>query len=237
MSIQPNSDNVDNIIIEKDQDIDNDNNSIFSDSDDEDKPPPPPPESDESDNDVMEDEIDEIDDDDIIDVDNDIIDDDNDNIINDQNTTPNNFLLNNYEDIDDSDSDEESDDEEYLQKFDENIQQQIIQDSHTELLQHNINEINTLSQVTRDKNGIIIDNFHKTLPFITKYEKTRILGERAKQIAAGATPLVEIENSLIDSYNIALKEFEQKSIPFIIKRPLPSGGCEYWKLEDLEILV
>jgi len=232
MSIQPNSDNVDNIIIEKDQDIDNDNNSIFSDSDDEDKPPPPPPESDESDNDVMEDEIDEIEDDDIIE-DDDV---NNDNIINNQNTTPN-FLLNNYEDIEDSDSDDESDDEQYLQKFDENIQQQIIQDSHTELLQHNINEINTLSQVTRDKNGIIIDNFHKTLPFITKYEKTRILGERAKQIAAGATPLVEIENSLIDSYNIALKEFEQKSIPFIIKRPLPSGGCEYWKLEDLEILV
>ena len=31
-------------------------------------------------------------------------------------------------------------------------------------------------------------------------------------------------------------EFEQKKIPFIVRRPLPNGGSEYWKLRDLEIL-
>ena len=49
--------------------------------------------------------------------------------------------------------------------------------------------------------------------------------------------MVEIEPSVIDGYLIALKEFEEKKIPFIVKRPMPNGGCEYWKLSDLEILV
>ena len=89
----------------------------------------------------------------------------------------------------------------------------------------------------KDKHGNITDPLHKTLPFITKYEKARILGERAKQIASGAIPLINVDETIIDSYIIATKEFEEKAIPFIIKRPLPSGGCEYWKLADLEILV
>ena len=49
--------------------------------------------------------------------------------------------------------------------------------------------------------------------------------------------MVQTEPSVIDGYLIALKEFEEKKIPYIIKRPLPNGGCEYWKLSDLEILV
>ena len=83
---------------------------------------------------------------------------------------------------------------------------------------------------------MIVDPLHKTMPFITKYEKARVLGERAKQLNMGAKPLVEIGPEVIDGYLIALKEMEEKKIPFIIKRPLPSGGCEYWKCKDLEVL-
>ena len=35
---------------------------------------------------------------------------------------------------------------------------------------------------------------------------------------------------------IAQEEFKQKKMPFIIRRPLPDGSSEYWKIEDLEIL-
>jgi DNA-directed RNA polymerase I, II, and III subunit RPABC2 len=94
-----------------------------------------------------------------------------------------------------------------------------------------------MSRVVRDANGVIIDPLHKTLPFITRYEKARILGERAKQLNAGARPFVEVQANLIDGYLIALKEFEEKKIPFIVKRPLPGGGIEYWKFRDLEVLV
>jgi DNA-directed RNA polymerase I, II, and III subunit RPABC2 len=42
---------------------------------------------------------------------------------------------------------------------------------------------------------------------------------------------------MIDGYLIALKEFEEKKIPFIIRRPLPDGTSEYWRLSDLEIIA
>jgi DNA-directed RNA polymerase I, II, and III subunit RPABC2 len=140
------------------------------------------------------------------------------------------------EEEEEEDEDEEYDDENYLQKFDETLKTNIIADYHPELKQHNNDEVDVLSNVVRDKNGLIIDPLHRTIPILTKYEKARILGERAKQLNSGATPFIEVEPNLIDGYLIAIKEFEEKKIPFIIKRPLPNGGCEYWKLKDLEFI-
>jgi len=142
-----------------------------------------------------------------------------------------------FSELHDEDDDEEDDDEFYLQKFDETTQKKIISDFHPELQSHNYDEIDIMSRVVRDENGNIIDPLHKTLPFITRYEKARILGERAKQINSGAKPFVELEPNVIDGYVIALKEFDAKKIPFIVKRPLPNGGVEYWKFEDLEVLL
>jgi DNA-directed RNA polymerase I, II, and III subunit RPABC2 len=140
------------------------------------------------------------------------------------------------DDNDEDDYEDDDNDEDYLKKFDENIKKTIIEDYHPELKQHNYEEIEALSTVVRDDNGNIIDLFHKTIPVLTKYEKSRILGERAKQINAGGKPFIEVEQNVIDGYLIALKELEEKKIPFIVKRPLPNGGCEYWKLKDLETL-
>ena len=135
----------------------------------------------------------------------------------------------------DSDDDDEGE-EEYLQTFEKNIHKKVIQEFHPELLATNYKEIETLAKVVRHENGTIIDPFHKTSTFITKYERARVIGERAKQLNAGAQPFIKIESSLIDGYLIAMKEFEEKKIPFIIQRPLPNGGCEYWRLSDLEII-
>jgi DNA-directed RNA polymerase I, II, and III subunit RPABC2 len=144
---------------------------------------------------------------------------------------------NSFLDIEDDEEDDEADDDEnYLQKFDESIQQHIIEDFHPELKMHNYEEIEVLSRIVRDPYGNIVDPLHKTLPFLTRYEKARVLGERAKQLNAGAKPTIELEANIIDGYLIAMKEFEEKKIPFIIKRPLPNGGCEYWRVSDLEIL-
>jgi DNA-directed RNA polymerase subunit K/omega len=137
----------------------------------------------------------------------------------------------------DEDYENEDEDENYLQKFDEKLKHKIIQDYHPELHQHNYEEIETLCKVVRDENGIIIDPFHKTIPFLTKYEMAKTVGSRAMQISSGGKPFIELKSNVIDSYLIALEELKQKKIPFIIKRPFPNGhGCEYWKLKDLEIL-
>jgi DNA-directed RNA polymerase subunit K/omega len=133
-------------------------------------------------------------------------------------------------------SDDEDEDEDYLQKMDKKMKQTIVDTYHHELKIHNADEIDVACTVARNEDGFIVDPLHRTLPFVTVYEKSRILGERAKQIEAGAHPFVELEENIIDSYLIALREYHAKKIPFIIQRPLPNGVSEYWKLSDLELL-
>ena len=116
------------------------------------------------------------------------------------------------------------------------MKQNIVDAYHHELKIHNSDEIDVACTVARNEDGYIVDPLHKTLPFVTAYEKARVLGERAKQIEAGAHPFVELEENVIDSYLIALREYEAKKIPFILQRPLPNGVSEYWKLSDLELI-
>lgn len=136
----------------------------------------------------------------------------------------------------DNEDDESDLEEDYLQKLDSSMQTDIVSSHHPELLQHKYEEIEALSKVIKNEENIIIDPFHRTIPFLTKYEKARILGERAKQLNAGGKPFVNVEPSIMDGYLIAEKELYEKKLPFIIKRPITNGGCEYWKVEDLEIL-
>jgi len=138
--------------------------------------------------------------------------------------------FNNYS----GDEDSDSEDENYLQKFSNEINKNYILEFHPECINHNYDEIAAISKVTRDEFNIIIDPFHKTIPYLTKYEKTRVLGQRAKQIECGAKPLVKVPENIIDSYIIAELELQEKKIPFIIRRPIPGGGVEYWNLKDLE---
>jgi DNA-directed RNA polymerases I, II, and III subunit RPABC2 len=145
------------------------------------------------------------------------------------------FQMNREEDDDEDDDDEEEDDH-YLQKFDEDIKRNVISEYHPELQAHNYDEVDVLTRVIRNEYGVIVDPMHRTMPFVSKYERARIIGERAKQLNAGAKPFIEVDVSTLDGYVIALAEFKEKKIPFIVKRPLPNGGCEYWKLQDLEIL-
>ena len=145
----------------------------------------------------------------------------------------NNLYLLDDDNFYESDSD---DDEDYVEKFTKETSKETIMNYYPEHVQHNIDEIDKMSVVVRDENGAIIDPLHKTVPFLTKYERARIIGERAKQLEYGSKPFITIEQNEIDSYLIAEKEYLQKAIPFIIKRPLPNGSCEYWKLKDLEIM-
>jgi len=145
------------------------------------------------------------------------------------------LLNDNDTEYDDDISDDEI--EQDLKKFENIEKQSYINNFHQNMVEHNEEEIKALSTVIRDKNNNIIDNLHKTLPILSKYEKSRILGIRASQINNGAQILVKPKIKTFDGYLIAQQELEERKIPFIIKRPLPmGGGCEYWKLNDLEIV-
>lgn len=54
----------------------------------------------------------------------------------------------------------------------------------------------------------------------TKYEKVRIIGARALQIAMGAPILTERGNEL-NPIKIAKKEFDENVLPISVKRVLP----------------
>jgi DNA-directed RNA polymerase I, II, and III subunit RPABC2 len=137
---------------------------------------------------------------------------------------------------DDEDDDDDEYEENYLQKFDYEINKNYVAEFHPECLNQNSDEVSKLARVVRDESNIIIDPLHKTLPYLTKYEKARVLGQRAKQIETGAKPLVKVPENIIDGYVIAELELREKKIPFIIKRPIPGGAFEYWHLRDLEII-
>jgi len=73
-----------------------------------------------------------------------------------------------------------------------------------------------------------------TTPYMTKYERARVLGTRALQIAMCAPVMVELEGET-DPLQIAMKELKQKKIPIIIRRYLPDGSYEDWGIDELVI--
>lgn len=74
-----------------------------------------------------------------------------------------------------------------------------------------------------------------TTKYMTKYERARILGTRALQIAMGAPVMVELEGET-DPLEVARKELKQRKIPIIIRRYLPDGSFEDWAVDELIIL-
>jgi len=144
----------------------------------------------------------------------------------------------NNEDEDNKEEDESEDesDEEDLQKLEGYQEKNVLVNYHPEVVQISEEELQTLSNVVKDKNGNIIDPFHKTVPILTKYEKAKIIGIRAQQINSGSEPFITVDSNMIDGLTIAREELLQRKIPFIIRRPLPNGASEYWNINDLELL-
>ena len=75
----------------------------------------------------------------------------------------------------------------------------------------------------------------KTLPFLSKFEKTKILGLRIQQLCTGApTTLSTKEQKYLKSnIEVAEKELKLKKIPFIIRRRLPNNKFELWNVKEL----
>lgn len=73
-----------------------------------------------------------------------------------------------------------------------------------------------------------------TTKYMTKYERARLLGTRALQIAMCAPIMVELEGET-DPLKIAMKELKARKIPIIIRRYLPDGSYEDWNINELVI--
>ena len=133
---------------------------------------------------------------------------------------------------------EEEEEEEKLDKFNSTDIKVELLSEHPEYKSHNIKEVNALCNVIRDSSGMIIDELHRTIPFITRYEKAKIIGERSKQLSySNVESMIDVPPDVLDCYDIAVMEYNANAIPFIIKRNLPDGSCEYWKFKDLEKII
>ncbi|KAK3687024.1 subunit common to RNA polymerases I, II, and III [Vermiconidia calcicola] len=90
-------------------------------------------------------------------------------------------------------------------------------------------ELNTVKGV---KNRKIASEKRTTTPYMTKYERARVLGTRALQISMNAPVLVDVEGET-DPLQIAIKELREKKIPLVVRRYLPDGWYEDWTCEEL----
>ncbi|CAF1210357.1 unnamed protein product [Rotaria sordida] len=128
---------------------------------------------------------------------------------------------------DDIDDDEFNEDEQDLDG-DQNTQadkQQLQGDDRMEIL--NEDDINGAQAGMRTDPSKRI-----TTPYMTKYERARVLGTRALQIAMCAPLMVEPDGET-DPLQIAMRELKEKKIPMIIRRYLPDGSYEDWSIEEL----
>ena len=80
------------------------------------------------------------------------------------------------------------------------------------------------------------DPKHRSVPFLTQFEKTKILGFRTNQLSQGARPYIAVPEHITDIREIARMELEARRLPIILKRPMPDGTFEKWRLSDLLIL-
>jgi hypothetical protein len=80
------------------------------------------------------------------------------------------------------------------------------------------------------------DAKHRSAPFLTQFEKTKILGFRTNQLSQGARPYIAVPEHVTNLHEIARMELEARRLPIILKRPMPDGTFEKWRLSDLLIL-
>ena len=73
---------------------------------------------------------------------------------------------------------------------------------------------------------------YKSNHLLTKFERTRVLSERATMLSNNAPAFIMNPDKYNSTYDIALQELNENKLPFIIKRPY-GNTFEYWKLIDL----
>jgi DNA-directed RNA polymerase I, II, and III subunit RPABC2 len=135
---------------------------------------------------------------------------------------------------DDKDNLAEDDDDEHIDETElknenenENENEDII-DCFYDFEQNEVNNIQNIQINDVPKEDRI------TMPYLTKYERVRVLGTRAKQISLGAKILVKnVDLTTKSPIEIAKIELGLGIIPFKIRRPLPNGKVEEWKISEL----
>ena len=166
----------------------------------------------------------------------------------------------------DEDEDEEDDDDEEEEEDDEEVEEEDVEEEtseaveisetsenfetsetsyintglgdDTELIDLIIDQNETLRRTYTDINvtAMTLKN-HNTYPYLTKYEKARVLGLRAEQLGRNAPILINSDQVKgLSDHEIAWKEVLAGRCPWIIARPLPNGTRLLISVNLLKIL-
>jgi len=142
----------------------------------------------------------------------------------------NNKITNNTiesnDDIEDDDKDNNVDDSDYAKS--DNEENNIIDEEDVDL-EHNDFDY---SLIEEEENIKEINKI--TRPFLTKYEKVKLLATRTNQLARGAKPMIKNVDYSITPKDLAKLELKEKVIPLIILRPIPNGKPERWKITEFK---
>jgi len=118
--------------------------------------------------------------------------------------------------------------------YDENVDKEF-EETEEEGEESEEKESQILEQEDERRGNAITGEARTTTPFLTKYEKARVIGARALQISKNAPILVNLNPGEYDPILIAEKELRESKIPFIIRRFLPDGSYEDWSVQELKL--
>jgi DNA-directed RNA polymerase I, II, and III subunit RPABC2 len=125
------------------------------------------------------------------------------------------------------------DEDEYVEEDPDNEGEQGTQANQQQLQGDDRMEILNEDDLVGAQSGMKTDPSKRiTTPYMTKYERARVLGTRALQIAMCAPLMVEPDGET-DPLQIAMRELKEKKIPMIIRRYLPDGSYEDWSIDEL----
>lgn len=127
------------------------------------------------------------------------------------------FVDDDIDDIDDIDEEEEDEDDI------DNLEDTTNADSVSVMSKH-VESIKDYQGTIITKNNTyskLYEANYKTLPILTKYEKARLIGIRATQIANGAQTTVDT-GDIVDNIEKAKKEMDEGKFILAISRRLPT---------------
>lgn len=130
------------------------------------------------------------------------------------------------ESIIDATNDEEVEEVEEVEEDDPDLD--IIESSIEDL------ESTPIYNIKNTTKGKIPNAERNTRGYLTKFERAKIIGVRAQQIALGAVPNIELpQGHHLTPREIAREELNQKKTPIVIHRIYHDGKYEAWKVEEL----
>ena len=105
-------------------------------------------------------------------------------------------------------------------------------DEKSDVEEDDVLNVDIVEDELSTSNYKVPDTERITTPYLTTYEKARVLALRAEQLSKGAPPMIKLyrNSNPIDIANI---ELERGLIKFIIRRYLPNGMYEEWSVDEL----